>query len=149
MLVNFLPEAWALFIASIGLLLLTNDLHRVSPNTFLSAVISLIFASLSTVALVVITVLSSGMTLWVALALITIVAYGSYFRIKQDTLIGVIGLLTLIILNAAELLSHAHTIWSAALLTGWWGIAAIGALAIIAGSMIDRVGTVVKVKEHE
>ena len=149
LLVNFLPEAWALFIASIGLLLLTNDLHRVSPNTFLSAVISLIFASLSTVALVVITVLSSGMTLWVALALITIVAYGSYFRIKQDTLIGVIGLLTLIILNAAELLSHAHTIWSAALLTGWWGIAAIGALAIIAGSMIDRVGTVVKVKEHE
>ena len=149
LLSNFLPEAWALFIASIGLLFLSNDLVRVSPNPVLSGVIGLIFAGLSTLALIATTYFSSGTMLCVALALASIVAYGLYFKINRATLIGGIGLLILFSLNISELLRHAHTIWTSALMTGWWGIAAVGALAIIAGSMIDRAGTVVKVKEDE
>jgi len=148
LMVNFLPEAWVVFSVSIGLLLLTNDLLRVSPNTVLSGVIGLIFAGLSALALVATTVFWSGMTLWVALALTAIIAYGYYFRINMVALVGVIGLLALISLNASELLFHAQALWTSVLLTGWWGIATIGALAIIAGSMIDRAGTFVKVKQE-
>jgi len=146
LLVNFFPEAWVVFSVSIGLLLLTNDLLRVSPNPVMSGVIGLIFAGVSTLALVATTVFWSGMTLWVALALIAIVAWGSYFRINLVALLGVIGLVGLVSLNASELLFHAKTMWTTVLMTGWWGVAAIGALAIVAGSMIDRAGTVVEVK---
>lgn len=149
LLVNFIPESWVLFSVSIGLLVLSNDLLRVSPNPVMSGVIGLIFAGVSTLALVATTIFWSGMTLWVALALIAIVAWGSYFKVRLVALLGVIGLAGLLSLNAAELLLHVNTMWTTVLMTGWWGVAAIGALAIIAGSMIDRAGTVVAVRAEQ
>lgn len=148
LLVNFFPTPWVVFGTSLGLLALTIDLQRVSPNAVMSGVIGFVFAGLSALALVAITVFWSGMTLWVALGLMSIAAYGAWFRNNLVALIGVIGLLALISLNAAELLFHAKTMWSTVLMTGWWGIAALGVVAIIAGSMIDRAGTVVKVRSQ-
>ena len=137
-----------LFSVSIGLLLLSYDLLRVSPNPVLSATIGLIFSATATFVLVAMTVFWAGMILWVALAMIAIVVVGSTLKINLVTLNGAIGLLALISLNADELLLHANTVWTSLLMTGWWGVAAGGALAIIAGSLIDRAGTVVAVRER-
>jgi len=148
LLVNFMPQAWALFSVGIGLLLLSNDLLHVSPNRLLSGVIGLMFAGISTLLLLATTVFWSGMTLWVGLALITMVAYGLYYKTHLAAIFGGIGSLALISLNAGELTGYAQTVLTAALMTGWWGIAGIGVLAIVAGSMIDRAGTIVAVKKE-
>jgi len=141
---NFLHEAWVIFSMGISLLLLTSDFLRISPNRYISGLIGLIFAGFSVVALLVAAVFYSGMTLWVGLAMIAMVAYGRYFNSSLVTVMGGIGLSALVSLNASELLLHVQAVWTAALMTGWWGIAAIGVLAIVAGSMIDRAGTVVQ-----
>ena len=148
LLANFLPEQWMLFSVSIGLLLLSHDLLRVSPNPVLSGTIGLIFSATATFVLVAMTVFWAGMILWVALAMIAIVVVGSTLKINLVTLTGAIGLLALISLNAVELLLHANTVWTSLLMTGWWGVAAGGALAILAGSLIDRAGTIVAVRER-
>jgi hypothetical protein len=149
MAVNFMPDTWMLFVVSIGLLILTSDLLRVSHTPVLSGVIGLLFAGAAIVGLVATTVFGSGMTLWVALTLIAIIGYGAWSKHYPLTGIGAIGLLALISLNAAELMFHAQVMWLTVLKTGWWGVAAGGALAIVAGSMIDRIGTVVKVRHQE
>ena len=109
LLANFLPEQWMLFSVSIGLLLLSHDLLRVSPNPVLSGTIGLIFSATATFVLVAMTVFWAGMILWVALAMIAIVVVGSTLKINLVTLTGAIGLLALISLNAVELLLHANT----------------------------------------
>lgn len=147
--VNFIPDTWVMFATSLGLLLLTNDMLRVSHSPALAGVIGLLFAGVAILGLVATTVFGSGMTLWVALALAAIIGYGSWAKQYALVGIGAIGLLALISLNAAELLFHAQVMWLTVLKTGWWGIAAAGALAIVAGSMVDRIGTVVRVKRQE
>ena len=137
-----------LFSVSIGLLLLSHDLLRVSPNPVLSGTIGLIFSATATFVLVAMTVFWTGMILWVALAMIAIVVVGSTLKINLVTLTGAIGLPALISLNAGELLLYANTVWTSLLMTGWWGVAAGGALAILAGSLIDRAGTIVAVRER-
>ena len=147
LLSNFLSEAWTMFSIAVVLLLLSRDLMLLSPNRVLSGVIGVLYAAIATFVLVATAVILPGMTLWVSLVLIAIVAYGIYFKAKLATLLGGIGLVALLCLNASELLWHAQALWNTVLMTGWWGIAAIGVLAIVAGSMIDRAGTIVAVKE--
>ncbi len=146
LLLNFLPAVWGAFSIAIVLLLLSKDLLRVSPNPVLTGVISFIFAATSIFVLVASAVFSSAMTLPVTLVLIAVFAYGIYFRAKCAALISGTGLLALLSMNASVLLWHAQSLWSAALATGWWGVAGIGVLSIIAGSMIDRAGTMVTLK---
>lgn len=132
---------WAVITGSVLLLLVTLDLSTVSPNKNVANRLGVVLIAVTTIALVAVSLSSpsSLITLSSAVVLAAVIAYGYLFRFNIVTAMGSIGIAAIAIMNAEEL-------WYTVAQTGWWGIAAGGAAAIVAGSMLDRAGIVIEAK---
>ncbi len=127
--------------SAVILLLLTFDMYSFSHNKDMAGNISAVMVSIATVSLVF-TALVSGSALITILsaAILLVVAVVSYLgRLPAAASIAAIGGVAIMFLNI-------DTLWAMIARTGWWGIAIGGAAAIVAGSMLDRAGTVVGLK---
>ena len=129
-------------ITGVALLLLAAvDLNRVSPAKSAANKITTTLIALAVIALLVVSLfLSSFFILLASTALLAaVVFYGYVAGFNSVTTMGGFGIVAMTIMNAEAL-------WLSVAQTGWWGIATAGASAIVAGSMLDRAGTVVESK---
>ena len=129
-------------ITGVALLLLAAvDLNRVSPAKSAANKITTTLIALAVIALLVVSLfLSSFFILLASTALLAaVVFYGYVAGFNSVTTMGSFGIVAMTIMNAEAL-------WLSVAQTGWWGIATAGASAIVAGSMLDRAGTVVEAK---
>ncbi len=117
---------------------MSHDLIRVSPSARAASMLGIASAVLSVLMLLVIAFFGSSLSLSITcvMALIAIAACGYTVQSRPATVIALVGILVI----AAR---HIDSMWDAAMQTGWWGIAAAGAIAIVSGSLVDRAGTVV------
>jgi len=120
-------------------LIAIKDLVSASPDRKLVTAIGVVGAAISTLSLSLLSVFSGdGLTIALCIAtMIAMIVYGLREQYKVVVCIALMGLATIGVL-------HVDRVWSYAIHTGWWGIAALGSLTIVAGSLIDRSGTVVK-----
>ena len=132
---------WAVITGSVSLLLVTLDLGNVSPIKTVANRLGVVLIVVASIALVAVSLSSpsSLITLSSAVVLAALIAYGYLFRFNIVAVFGCLGIAAIVIMNAEEL-------WYSVAQTGWWGIAAGGATAIVAGSMLDRAGTVIEAK---
>ncbi len=129
-------------ITGVALLLLAAvDLNRVSPAKSAANKISITLIALAVIALLVVSLFSSSFFILLASTalLAAVVFYGYVAGFNSVTTMGSFGIVAMTIMNAEAL-------WLSVAQTGWWGIATAGASAIVAGSMLDRAGTVVEAK---
>ena len=126
-----------------GFLVLNHDLIKVSPSKSMANTVAMMSVILSVCGLVALPLLS-GSTMMTAMCLATLVAVAVYGYMRSYLAITGIAVAGI----AAISMVHIESMWSMALQTGWWGIATVGALAIVSGSLLDRAGTVV-VKKSE
>ena len=129
-------------ITGVALLLLAAvDLNRVSPAKSAANKISITLIALAVIALLVVSLFSSSFFILLASTalLAAVVFYGYVAGFNSVTTMGSFGIVAMTIMNAEAL-------WLSVAQTGWWGIATAGASAIVAGSMLDRAGTVVESK---
>ena len=138
---HYWSSGWAVITGTVLLLLITLDLHSVSPTKPLAKKLSAALVAVATTSLVAVSMFSPSSLITVSgvVVLAAVIAYGYLYRFNLVTVMGSIGTVAIAIMNAEEL-------WSTVAQTGWWGIAAGGAAAIVAGSMLDRAGTVVEAK---
>ena len=132
---------WAVITGSVLPLLVTLDLGNVSPIKTVANRLGVVLIVVASIALVAVSLSSpsSLITLSSAVVLAALIAYGYLFRFNIVAVFGCLGIAAIVIMNAEEL-------WYSVAQTGWWGIAAGGATAIVAGSMLDRAGTVIEAK---
>lgn len=119
-------------------LFLCDDILKVAPNRKLAEVTGLLSVVFAMCALVAIAM--SGNTIIVTMvctAVLSVVAAYGYLKSKRGVTVS--ALIGIIAISAM----YIETLWNATQQTGWWGIAAAGAVAIVAGSLVDRAGTVV------
>ncbi len=126
-----------------GFLVLNHDLTKVSPSTGVANTTGMVSVILSVCALVALPMLDGGSML-TAISLATLVAVAVYGYRRGHLPITAIAMVGVVAIS----LLHVQSLWTMALQTGWWGIASLGALAIVSGSVLDRAGTVV-VKKAE
>ena len=138
---HYWSSGWAVITGTVLLLLITLDLHSVSATQPLANKLSAALVAVATTSLVAVSMFSPSSLITVSgvVVLAAVIAFGYLYRFNLVTVMGSIGTVAIAIMNAEEL-------WSTVAQTGWWGIAAGGAAAIVAGSMLDRAGTVVEAK---
>lgn len=132
---------WGVIFGSVCMLLLALDINKVSPHRSVANTICTVLAGVATTAIVMQALSTSlpSVTITAVAILLAASVYGHLFKKLPVVAIALIGIITIMALNA-------QSIWLAAAQTGWWGIGVIGAIAIISGSVLDRAGTVVEVK---
>ncbi len=121
-----------------GFLVLNHDLVKVSPNESFAKTVGIVAATLSVCALVALSLLN-GDAMVTAMCIATLAAMTTYGFMRSYLSLSVIAMCGI----AAISMMHIESMWALAMQTGWWGIASAGAIAIVAGSLIDRAGTVV------
>ncbi len=126
-----------------GFLVLNHDLTKVSPSTGVANTTAMVSVILSVCALVALPMLDGGSML-TAISLATLVAVAVYGYRRGHLPITAIAMVGVVAIS----MLHVQSLWTMALQTGWWGIASLGAMAIVSGSVLDRAGTVV-VKKAE
>ncbi|MEM7259223.1 MAG: hypothetical protein AAF404_17740 [Pseudomonadota bacterium] len=139
---QLIDDEFALLFSTCAFLLINYDLARVSVNKRLANTMGLASVVLSCCLLAVLALFGNELLLTVSCiaVLLVIVVAGYYTSYPGASVIAAAAL-------AAIGVAHFDAIWSMAVGTGWWGIAALGVVAIVAGSLIDRMGTVVKSAE--
>lgn len=141
---HYLTGDWSMIFSAALLLLLALDIKTVAAqNTSVADKIALALLAVSTCTLVFVSLVSSSSIITIASAVVLVAAavYGYLYKYSIVMAIAVIGTAAIAAMNAQEM-------WSTIVQTGWWGIAAAGAAAIVAGSLLDRAGTVVEVKNQ-
>ena len=131
---------WYIIIGTATLLLLTLDINNVSTHRDSANTACVILVGIATGTLMM-QALTTNEPLFTAAStaiLLSVSVYGYLRKKKMIVGIAMTGVISIIAFNAA-------TLWSLVLQTGWWGIGAAGAIAIISGSMLDRAGTVIEV----
>lgn len=136
---QLIDDEFATLFATIVFLLINYDLVKVSVNKRLANTMGLASVVLSCCLIVALAVFGGKTMLTMACvaALISIVIAGYTLAYPGASVIATASL-------AAIAIIHFDAIWDMALGTGWWGVAALGVVAIVAGSLVDRMGTVVK-----
>ena len=134
-------HSWYVIIGAATLLLLAFDINNVSSHRDLANTGGVVLVGIATGTLVMQALITSQSLITAAsVAILLIVSvYGYLFKKQVIVGIAMTGVVSIIAFNAAAL-------WSVVLQTGWWGIGAAGAIAIVSGSMLDRAGTVVTVR---
>ena len=138
---HYVSNDLALIGGSIAILLLALDIKTVSPSQQAANRVGVTLVTVATSAIVLLSLSSttSVITLAGVVVLVAVAVYGYLYKHTVIVTIACLGAAAIAILNAEEM-------WLAVVQTGWWGIAAAGALAIVSGSILDRAGTVVEVK---
>ena len=138
---HHVAHSWYVIIGAATLLLLALDINKVSSHRDLANTAGVVLVGIATGTLVMQALITSHSIITAAsLAVLLIVSVYGYLYKKQVIVgIAMTGVVSIIAFNAAAL-------WSVVLQTGWWGIGAAGAIAIVSGSMLDRAGTVVEVQ---
>ena len=138
---TMLHDSLATVIGIVGFLVLNHDLTKVSPSTRTANTASMVSVILSVCALVTLPMLDGGSML-TAMSLSTLIAIAVYGYRKDRLPITTIATLGVVVIS----ILHVQLLWATAMQTGWWGIAGLGVLAIVSGSLLDRAGTVVAKK---
>lgn len=140
---HYLFNDWSMICSAAILLLITLDLKTVSPSQGFASKLSVALLSVATAILVFVSLTSPSSLVTVACTVVLVAAavYGYLYKFNIVMAITAIGTAGIAVMNAQEM-------WSTISQTGWWGIAAGGAAAIITGSILDRAGTVVEVKKQ-
>ncbi len=139
---NLIRNEYAVVFATCVFLAISADLARVSPNKKLANSLGVFGVLLSACLLAALALFEGGSTLTLLCVGVLVVAAIIGYMLQYPS-VSVICVAAL----AAISVTYIENIWSMAVGTGWWGIAALGVIAIIAGSVVDRAGTVVKTVE--
>jgi len=136
---NLIREEYAMLFACCAFLLVTCDLLKVSPNAGFATTASMFNVILTTCLMVGLALYAGGTILvFCCIAVLAATAIAAFLqRYPVVSIISSVGI-------AAIAVTYVETMWSLAIDTGWWGIAGLGVVAIVAGSLVDRAGTVVK-----
>ena len=86
-----------------------------------------------------------GGSMLTAMSLSTLIAIAVYGYRKDRLPITIIATFGVVAIS----MLHIQLLWATAIQTGWWGIAGLGALAIVSSSLLDRAGTVVVKKAED
>lgn len=127
-----------------GFLALNHDLTNVSPNTRAANNVGMVSVIGSVCGLVALPMLDGGSML-TAMSLSTLIAIAVYGYRKDRLPITIIATFGVVAIS----MLHIQLLWATAIQTGWWGIAGLGALAIVSSSLLDRAGTVVVKKAED
>ena len=138
---TMLHDSLATVIGIGGFLALNHDLTKVSPSTRAANTTSMVSVILSVCGLVALPMLDGGSML-TAMSPSTLIAIAVYGYRKDRLPITTIATLGVVVIS----MLHVQLLWTTAIQTGWWGIAGLGALAIVSSSLLDRAGTVVAKK---
>ncbi len=132
---------WSVILGSVCVLLLALDINKVSPHRRVANTVSVLMVGIATAAMVMLALSTSvpGLIAAAAAILVMVCVYGYLFKKFPVIGLALVGIIAILALNA-------QNIWLAASQTGWWGIGAIGAIAIISGSMLDRAGTITETR---
>jgi hypothetical protein len=142
MMETMIDDEIAIIIAIVSFLTLSVDLTRVSPNTRFASALN-VFGVLFSTCLLVALALFEGGTGLIILCIAVLGATAATGYLWGRPLISAIAAAGL----AAIAVTYVESLWSMALNTGWWGVAALGVAAIVCGSLVDRIGTTVKPAE--
>ncbi len=134
-------HGWYVVIGAATVLLLALDINKVSSHRHLANTAGVVLVGFATGTLVMQALITSQSLITAAsVAILLVVSVYGYLHKKQVIVgIAMTGVVSIIAFNAAAL-------WAVVLQTGWWGIGAAGAIAIVSGSMLDRAGTQVTVQ---
>ncbi|MEE9334901.1 MAG: hypothetical protein V3U65_12510 [Granulosicoccaceae bacterium] len=136
-----LAHGWYVIISAATLLLLALDINKVSANRDLANTLCAVLVGIASGTLLLQALITSQslITAISTAILLSVSVYG--YLLKRPAIVGIAmtGVISIVAINATAL-------WSVVLQTGWWGIGAAGAIAIVSGSMLDRAGTVVAVQ---
>lgn len=140
MLGHYMASEWSMIFSAALLLLLALDIKTVSAGKGAANKVAVALLSVAACTLVFVSLLSSSSIITVASVVVLVAAavYGYLYKYNIVMAIAGVGTCVVAAMNAQEM-------WSTVAQTGWWGIAAAGASAIVAGSLLDRAGTVVQV----
>ncbi|OED35796.1 hypothetical protein AB833_29290 [Chromatiales bacterium (ex Bugula neritina AB1)] len=141
LLINFIPEYWVAIVCGVGALVLTADLVQTGTSRLTACRVAALLVTLVSLALVAnaIMALSGVIAIASVLILLVTITYGYYNKLTAICWIALAAIVAILTINAEAL-------WNNVAATGWWGIAVGGCVAILAGSILDRAGTVVQVE---
>jgi len=139
-LVHYIDINWSIVIASATLLLLVHDSRTIALNRKLAVGVSTIQTLLAIAFLLLVSAFDASGTLAIvcSIVLLTLCLYCyamRFYAMAAVSLVAIVGI-------AALKLDQLGAIFQQ---TGWWGVAALGATTIVAGSLLDRKSTTVKV----
>ncbi len=121
-----------------GFLMLSHDLLQASPNQRLAKALGIVAVILSACTLTALSMFHPEAMI-TALCIATLVVVTTYGFMRSYIAVSIVAMLGIATIS----MMHVETLWEMAMQTGWWGIATAGVVAIVAGSLIDRAGTVV------
>jgi len=143
-LVHYIDINWSIIIASATLLLLAHDTRTIASNQKLAMVVSTLQTLLAIAFLLLVPAFNSSGAVAIAcsVVLFTLCLYCyamRFYAMAAVSLVAIIGVAALKLDQLGAMFQQA----------GWWGVAVLGASTIVAGSLIDRKNTTVKVVAEE
>jgi len=139
-LVHYIDTSWSIIIASTTLLFLAHDIRKVASNRKLAMGVSTIQTLLAVAFLLLVTAFESSGTVAIACSviLLSLCLYCYALRFHAMAALSLVAIIGIAVLKLDQLGAMLQ-------FTGWWGVAALGATTIIAGSLLDRKSTSVQV----
>jgi len=139
-LAHYIDTNWSIIIASTILLLLAHDTRTVASHRKLAIGLSTIQTLLAVAFLLLVSAFDSsgGVAIACSIVLLALCLYSYSMRFYAMAAVSLVAIVGVAGLKLDQLGAMFHY-------TGWWGVAALGAATIVAGSLIDRKNTTVKV----
>lgn len=137
----YLDASWAIVVSALAVLVLAFDIQNNAPRGDMNKLAVGALGLIATAALVFLAAFGINTLAITGVSIMIVLALGLYGYVSRQWLLAGVGTTG----GFVAIATNGEALWLTIEQTGWWGVAAIGMAAIVAGSMLDRAGTFVKV----